>query len=331
MKPSRVTESLKCLAEANMPVMLWGAPGVGKSSLVYQLGEEMGRKVYEFRATMIDPVDLRGLMRIVDGRTVWCPPIFLPSEEGGILFIDELPTASNAVQVAFYQLILDRKLGEYTLPDNTIIIAAGNRETDRAAVQRMPTPLANRFAHIEVEFDNRDWEKWLIKNNMPIEMLAWNRFKPSRISAFNPVSTEKAQPTPRSWEFVCRVLQTAKDPSLLYDLVAGIVGKSDAVEFCAFIEDFKLLPDPKKYLADPNTGEIPKKISVLFSLCAALAKLVTTNQSRAFFRFAERLKEEGYTDHAVAMIQDAITRDKSIQETAACNEWRIANGSIYAS
>ena len=331
MKPSHMLQALEILMRADQPTMVWGPPGGGKSSLVYQIAGKLKKKVSEIRATLIDPVDLRGLMTIVNGRTVWCPPIFLPSEEDCILFIDELPTAPPLVQAALYQLILDRKLGEYELPKGTRIIAAGNRETDRAAVQRMPTPLANRFTHLDLEFDNKDWEVWAIDHNLPIELIAWNRFKPSRISAFNPLATEKAQPTPRSWEFVSKIINTTRDPFLLYELIKGTVGQADALEFCAFIEDWKLLPNPKSVLADPDNAEIPKKISVLFSLCAALAKMVSNGLSTAFFKYAERLRKEGFADHAAAMIQDAIHRDSSLEETKGCIDWRTKHGGLYAS
>jgi len=331
MKPSQLKEALQIMIKADQPVMIWGPPGSGKSSIVYQTADHLKRKVYEIRATLIDPVDLRGLMQIVNGRTVWCPPIFLPSEEDCILFIDELPTAPPLVQAALYQLILDRKLGEYELPKGTRIIAAGNRETDRAAVQRMPTPLANRFTHLELEFDNKDLEAYMIEKNWPIELVAWNRFKPSRMSAFNPLATEKAQPTPRSWEFVGKIINTTRDPFMLYELVKGTVGQADSLEFCAFIEDWKLLPDPRKILTDPDSAEVPNKISVLFSLCAALAKMVSNGQTSAFFKYAEKLKGKGYADHAAAMIHDATNRNPDLKETAGYISWVTKHGKLYAS
>ena len=331
MKPSKIKLALKVCLEADQPVMLWSPPGNGKSSIVYQVANDVKRAVYEIRATLLDPVDLRGLMRIENGRTVWCPPIFLPDVENTIVFIDELPTAPPLVQAALYQLILDRKLGEYVLPKGTRIIAAGNRETDRAAVHRMPTPLANRFTHLDLEFDNKDWEKWLIDNDMPIELVAWNRFKPSRISAFNPLSTEKAQPTPRSWAFIAKFLDVTRDKFLLFELIKGTVGQSDALEFCAFIDDWKILPDPIKILKDPSKGEVPSKASVLFSLCAALAKLVNMTYIDNLFVYAERLSKEGFIDHAMAMIDDTITRDPNLKESGGYISWITNNGHLYAS
>jgi len=330
MKPSILKASIKVMLEADQPVMIWGSPGNGKSSMVYQVAKELDKTVYEFRGTLLEPPDLRGLMTIKDGRTIWCPPIFLPTEEDGILFIDELPASDVSVLKALYQLILDRKLGEYSLPKGTKIICAGNLESDRAAVNRMPTPLANRFTHLYLEFDNKDWESWLIDNDMPIELIAWNRFKPNRISAFNPLSTEKAQPTPRSWEFVANILKVNKNTSLLYELIQGTVGQTDALEFCAFIEDWKLLPDPTKIL-NGQSSEVPGKPSILFSLCAALAKLVDKKNSSWFFHYAEILKKEGLIDHAVAMIHDAIKRNKELMETVGYVNWATTNGKIYAS
>ena len=331
MKPSKMIEALQILIEADQPTMMWSGPGVGKSSLVYQLGKKLNRKVIEIRATLIDPIDLKWEMTVVSGKLVFRPPSFFPDEENCILFIDELPTALPLVQAALYQLVLDRKLGGHELPKGTRIIAAGNRETDRAAVQRMPTPLANRFTHIDLEFDNKDWEVWAIDTDQPIELVAWNRFKPGRINAFDPMGKEKAQPTPRSWEFVGKIINQTKDRFMLYELVKGTVGQADAIEFCSFVEDWKLLPDPRKVLAEPDSAEIPTKPSVLFSLGAALAKMVEHKNSENFFRYAERLKESGLGDHAVAMIHDATTRESKLKECFGYTNWITKYGAMYAS
>ena len=146
MRPSHVCEALHHLVRIRQPVFLWGPPGVGKSRLVADVARRQGRKLYDLRAVLLDPVDLRGLPRISDeGITSWCVPEFLPhpqDTEEGILFLDELNAAPPLVQAACYQLILDRRVGQYRLPDGWAVVAAGNRESDRAVTYRMPSALA---------------------------------------------------------------------------------------------------------------------------------------------------------------------------------------------
>ena len=154
MKASAVAAALNLLVSARQPVFIWGGPGIGKSDVVRQLAKAMGVPLKDIRALLLDPVDLRGLPFLgADHAAKWATPDFLPKDGEGILFLDELNAASAMVQAGCYQLVLDRRLGEYTLPDGWSIIAAGNRETDRAVTTRMPTPLRNRFTHLNFEVD----------------------------------------------------------------------------------------------------------------------------------------------------------------------------------
>jgi hypothetical protein len=331
MKSSSVVKCLGVLAKADQPVMIWGSPGVGKSAVVNQFVASAGKTLCEIRATLLDPVDLRGLMRIEGGRTVWCPPIFLPNDPGCVLFIDELPTAPPLVQAALYQLILDRKLGEYELPADCIIIAAGNRETDRAAVSKMPTPLANRFTHIDYEVDVKDWIDWAIEADLAIEVIAGIRFSASWLNRFNPLSAEKAQATPRSWEFVSKIVKSNPPQEVLLDLIAGTVGTAVAQEFYGFLEDWKDLPDPMAILHDPVNGEVPTKPSVLFALCQTLARIVDGKTANNFFCYAAKMVKNGLADFAVAMVTDATKRSKDLKETAGYVAWATKMGKLYAS
>ena len=153
MTPSQIVSALNSLLSIRQPVFIWGAPGVGKSQIVAQVAQARGLALRDIRAVLLDPVDLRGLPRITEqGLSVWCPPAFLPTPsdpQEGIIFLDELNAAPPLVQAACYQLILDRAIGEYRLPDGWSIVAAGNREKDKAVSYRMPSALANRLVHLE--------------------------------------------------------------------------------------------------------------------------------------------------------------------------------------
>ncbi len=185
MKPSEISQALTICVTAKQPVVVWGAPGIGKSSLGQALAIALTRKLFDVRAALLDAVDLRGIPAVVKGKTVWCPPSFLPTDADGpsILLLDELNRAPGMVQNALLQLVLDRKLGEYTLPDDCEIISCCNRESDGGGVQKMHLALANRFEHLDMEPDLNDWCKWASAAGIHPMTIAHLRLRPERLFA----------------------------------------------------------------------------------------------------------------------------------------------------
>jgi MoxR-like ATPase len=217
MKASVIYRALRALVAAKQPVFIWGGPGIGKSAIVRHLAADSELPLQDVRALLLDPVDLRGLPFLgQDGRSKWATPEFLPQGGSGILFLDELNAAPAMVQAGCYQLVLDRKLGEYTLPEGWAIIAAGNRDSDRAVTTRMPTPLRNRFVHLEFEVDLQDWSEWAIEAGIRPEVIAFLRFRQELLSAFD--RDANAFPSPRSWEFVSRILDATPDQTVEHEL-----------------------------------------------------------------------------------------------------------------
>ena len=215
MKPRLVSQALAACIEVKQPCFLWGAPGVGKSQIVRQAAQALSLRVIDVRAVLLDPVDLRGLPAINgDKKAHWCPPAFLPVEGNGVLFLDELNAAPPLVQAACYQLVLDRQLGEYHLPAGWAVIAAGNRDTDRAVTSRMPSALANRFVHLDFEADLADWATWALQAGVKTELIAFIRFRPGLLHDFDPKRNDKAFPTPRAWEFVSKISTAACNAGL---------------------------------------------------------------------------------------------------------------------
>ena len=205
------------------------------------------------------PVDLRGLPFLgSDGRSRWATPEFLPQNGSGILFLDELNAAPAMVQASCYQLVLDRKLGEYTLPEGWAIIAAGNRDSDRGVTTRMPTPLRNRFVHLEFEVDMQDWSEWAIQAGIRPEVIAFLRFRPELISAFD--RDAHAFPSPRSWEFVSHILDSLNsqpNPAIEHEVIAGAVGTGAATEFSALPQNVQGIAQHRRHLAEPAPGAGP--------------------------------------------------------------------------
>jgi MoxR-like ATPase len=325
MKPSTVLSALETLIHVQQPVFLWGAPGVGKSQVVAQAAEKLDLELVDVRAVLLDPVDLRGIPRIDDGgNAVWCPPSFLPRQGRGVLFLDELNTAPPLVQAACYQLILDRKLGEYTLPDGWTVIAAGNRESDRSVTHRMSTALANRLVHLDFEPDLDDWLAWAEGAGIDQRLRHFLRFRPKLLHSFDPTRAEKAFPSPRSWEFVSRILGAGAKWSTLRDLLKGAVGEAAAAECLGFMKVYSRMPDVEQVLANPAGVELPDDPAVLYALCEALARRASELTMTSLAILASRLPVE----FGVLLMRDAAGTDPDIVETDAFQVWACANSDV---
>jgi hypothetical protein len=260
------------------PVMLWGPPGVGKSQIVAQVAARHGVPVVDIRLSQMEPSDLRGIPFRVDDRVEWAVPSMLPDAHrhwpAGILFLDEITSAPPSVSAAAYQLILDRRLGDYRVPPGWAIFAAGNRQGDRGVTYAMPAPLANRFSHFEVDVNLDDWAAWSYANGIDERLVAFLRFKPELLFDFDPAKNaggEMAFPSPRSWEFAHRALQKFADHSaLLAGALAACVGQAAGIECAAFIDSLDRLPDLDAICAGTEAS-MPVEIDLQYAVAAALA------------------------------------------------------------
>ncbi len=279
MRPAQLIPILQCEYQSadsghHTPVMLWGPPGVGKSDMVAQVAAEGGGSVVDIRLSQMEPSDLRGIPFHKDGLVEWSIPALLPDlqrhGERGILFLDEITSAPPTVSAAAYQLILDRRLGEYQVPDGWAIFAAGNRQGDRGVTYTMPAPLANRFSHYEVEVHLDDWVAWAWSKGVDERVIAFLRFRPELLFDFDPAHNPVAFPTPRSWEFAHRALQKFGDESqLLRGALQGCVGNAAGIELTAFVDNLHNLPDLDQILSGEG-GEMPKEIDLQYAVATAL-------------------------------------------------------------
>jgi hypothetical protein len=256
------------------PVMLWGPPGVGKSQMVLRVGERHEVPVIDLRLSQMEPSDLRGIPFRNDEFVEWAPPAILPDAERhgpeGVLFLDEINSAPPSVSAAAYQLILDRRLGEYKVPDGWAIIAAGNRQGDRGVTYTMPAPLANRFAHFEVDTNLDDWVSWAYANSIDERIIAFLRFRPELLFDFDPAHNPVAFPSPRSWEFAHRALQKfASHGSLLVNTLQACVGPAAGIELGAFVDNLDNLPDLDAIMRRENVT-MPKEIDLQYAVASAL-------------------------------------------------------------
>lgn len=325
MKAAAIASALRTLVAARQPVFVWGGPGIGKSAVVRQLAADLAIPLQDVRAVLLDPVDLRGLPFLgTDGRSKWATPEFLPQEGSGILFLDELNAAPAMVQAGCYQLVLDRKLGEYTLPKDWAIIAAGNRDSDRAVTTRMPTPLRNRFVHLEFEVDLQEWSKWAIQSGVRAEVIAFLRFRQELLSAFD--RDANAFPSPRSWEFVSRILDSTPDPSIEHELFAGAVGTGAATEFSAFLRMFRELPNIDAILLNPLKEPVPENAAAQYAVASALARCASDMNFDRVCLYLDRMP----TEFSVLCVRDASLRQPGIRHTASYTKWAIENHHVLA-
>ena len=316
------------------PVMLWGAPGIGKSQLITQVGIKHNAPVIDIRLSQMEPSDLRGIPFRVGDMVEWAIPALLPDVErhgkSGILFLDEITSAPPSVSAAAYQLILDRRLGEYKVPDGWAIIAAGNRQGDRGVTYTMPAPLANRFSHFELEVNLDDWVAWAYKNAIDEKVIAFLRFRPELLFDFDPAHNPVAFPSPRSWEFAHRALQKFSDfPDLLLGALQACVGPAAGIELNAFVINLEQMPDLDAILRGEAVS-IPDEIDLQYAIAAALVGRAIRAEDKQVYgqilNFASQFKNREMGVMLVSDLQRAI--GSVLFEVPEFAQWAQAIGDI---
>jgi MoxR-like ATPase len=266
VKPNELAIYLYNLIQHNIKLstMIWGPPGVGKSSIVAQTAAAHGINFIDLRLSQLAPTDLRGLpvADTANGLSHWYPPEFLPRDGKGVLFLDELNLAPPTMQGMAQQLILDRRVGNYEVPESWFIWAAGNRKEDRAAVFDMPAPLANRFLHLEVEPELDSFKAYALNNEVHEHIIAFLSFRPTLL---HKVDTQQAAwPSPRSWVMANTLHRRGLD-------VTPAVGAGVAAEFHAYVAAYSALPDLKRILeGEGNDIPFPDEPSVRYAAITGL-------------------------------------------------------------
>lgn len=319
-------ELLEVLTDAGDAVFLWGKPGIGKTDIVNQLGAKKGRKVIEFHAALREPVDLRGIPITdpITATTKWCVPDELPRAERdgecGYLFCDEFNQASPQMQAVLAGLILYGVVGEYRLPKGWRVIAAGNRVSDRAAAQRMPTHLRNRFAHLYCTPTVDAWVKWANANSIEPELVAFVRFRRDEVLHRMPRGDENAFPTPRSIAKCTKYVKLANS-ARRQKLFASHVGNDVAGEMNGFIELYASIGTLDGIIAHPDAAQIPTEASQLYAVCTGLARMATRKNFAAIMKYGDRLTG----DYPTLLVHDATVRDPKLKETACYGKWAVEN------
>jgi MoxR-like ATPase len=289
-------KSLLKAFKVKRPLFLWGPPGIGKSELVEGITRDLNGYMIDLRLGQMEPTDIRGIPFYNKdiGKMDWAPPVELPDEELAsqypivVLFLDELNSAAPSVQSAAYQLILNRRIGKYRLPDNVVMVAAGNRESDKGVTYRMPTPLANRFLHQEMKVDFASWQEWAVTHNIHKDVVGYLSFAKQDLYDFDAKSASRAFATPRTWTFVSELLaDDDNDDDTLTNLIAGTVGEGLAVKFMAHRKVAGRMPKPEDILngkvKDLNVKEVSAMYSLVISMCYELKAAVENKMDEKKF------------------------------------------------
>ena len=297
VSPNNAKKSILRAFNKQRPIFIWGPPGIGKSDIVSQISEDIDAYMIDVRLSLWEPTDIKGVPYYAanDNTMKWAPPAELPDAKMAkkykkiVLFLDEMNSAAPAVQAAAYQLILNRKVGTYKLPDNVLIVAAGNREADKGVTYRMPAPLANRFVHLELKVDFDDWFSWAVKNNIHEDVVGYLTFAKKDLYDFDPKSPSRSFATPRSWSFVSELLEDDDDENTTTDLVSGAVGEGLAVKFMAHRKVASKLPNPTDILSGKVEKLETKEISAMYSLTVSLCYELKEACDKKDKKFADKV------------------------------------------
>jgi hypothetical protein len=353
VNPSRLKIAIQHCINRKRPLFIWGQPGIGKSELVAEVARQQNRPLIDIRLPLMEPTDIRGIPYLADvkiynskGELVkddqgvpitnkefrWSTPSDLPTDEASraLVFFDEMSAAPPSVQAATYQIILNRRIGNYQLPDEVVIVAAGNRVKDKGVAYNMPLPLANRFSHLTLEVNTDDWKEWATLNRIHKDVVGYISFQPGDLNGFNPSSEGYAFATPRSWYFVSDLLQeknedgkwvdTTLPDDVLGDLVRGTVGEGPGTKFMTYRKQAANLPHAKDVLNGKITTLKNRQIDVCYALTTALcyelkdtsdrcAKLAQQGEKKPWLEFNKQ------TDVFLRFIMDNFEDELAVMGT----------------
>jgi len=319
IRPLQLANYLSASISAGHPVLVTGAPGIGKSDIIAQAARTAGAEVILSHPVVSDPTDAKGLPWKVEGENV---ATFLPfgdlaraldSTVSTVWFLDDLGQASPAVQASFMQLLLARRVNGHILPDCVTFVAATNRRTDRAGVSGVLEPVKGRFYTIlELEPSLDDWSNWAIDNDIVPELIAFLRFRPDLLSAFEPTADLTNSPTPRTWSHVSSILNYNLSRDIETLAICGAVGEGAGMEFMAFLAMYQDLPNIDAILVDPDASAIPEKPATLYALTTGLAMRANDQTFGRIAKYAQRIVDAGHGEFGALLLRDCLKRDESL-------------------
>ncbi len=321
-RPTELYALVRAAIAARLPVLVTGAPGLGKSQIVEAAAAAEGADMILSHPAVADPTDAKGLP--------WPSPegdcaTFLPFGELAralkatkptVWFLDDLGQAPPSVQASFMQLLLARRVNGHALPDCVTFVAATNRRTDRAGVSGILEPVKSRFAFIvELTAHIDDWCAWAFGHGIPPELIAFLRFRTELLCDFKASADLTNSPLPRTWAHAARILALGLPRGIEQAALCGAVGEGAAVEFSAFRRFFAEMPNIDEILRDPDRVAVPDRPETLYAIVTALGMRATTANFPKVGRYAERLVAAKHGEFAALLLRDIVARDAGVMQS----------------
>ncbi len=332
MKAQELSKLLVFAIGNNFPILIKGKPGIGKSDIVAQATKQANAHLIISHPVVSDPTDYKGMPALdKDGNAHFMPfgelQALIDAKEPTVFFLDDLGQAPASVQAACMQLILARRVNGHKVSDQVTFIAATNRKEDSAGVSGLLEPVKSRFASIvELEVSTDDWVQWALDNNMPMELIAFMRFRPELIDKFKATKELVNSPTPRTIANLGR-LQNAganKFAETEFEIYKGAVGESFAIEYKSFIDIYRSLPSIDDICLNPNTAPISDNPATLYAISGAIVNKMSVNNIEALVTYLERLPVEYQT----LTMQDGAARKKEVAFTKPYVKWMTKHGNL---
>lgn len=318
--------------KANLVPMLHGSPGTSKSSLGKKIAEDNNLKFIDIRLSQMDPVDLNGLLTLDkdSGKAHYTPMDLFPLDtdkvpdgyKGWLIMFDEINSASLSVQAACYRIILDRQVGNHNLHKNVAMIAAGNKSTDKAIVNRMSTAMQSRMVHLEITPSVPDWLDWAVHNNIDYRIRAFIGFSPDSLHVFNPAHNDFTFANSRTWEFLHKIIHTWDIiPISKLAVLAGTVGEGVARSFLTYCDIFTKIPTIDAIKANPETTNVPVEASIKYAISALLTHHITESNIDVLMKYIVRLPIE----FQVITLQSSLKKNTKLLQSSSVKNWIVVN------
>lgn len=328
MKPQEIAATLPKILTTSRTPFIWGDPGIGKSDVMRQVAADLKLDLIDARLSIYDPTDLKGFPMVKGtGKNEamhFVPPAILPTKDKGILFLDELPAAPPSVQAAAYQLILDKKLGEYTLPPGWRIVAAGNYARNGGVHYSLAPALANRFIHLEMQCCPDSWDTWAASAGIDPLTRAFLRFKPGLLHDMEARKGGIAFPSPRTWAFADELTKLGLAPNALLEALKGTIGEGAAIEFLAFIRMAGSLPSASEILLSPDTAPVPESPGAKHAVASMLENVASTTNFKQCMDYMSRLEVE----YQVMFMNNITKHKRELCSTREHVQWCLANKEV---
>lgn len=332
---------IETLIQTKLVPLVKGSPGVGKSDILWGIATKHRLKEIDLRLAQCDPTDLLGFPSIKGEKASYTPMDTFPLEgdpiplhadglpyEGWLLFLDELTSASTAVQAAAYKIILDRKVGNHKLHPKVVIVAAGNLMTDGAIVEEMSSALQSRMVEIQLVVDAKEWLEWALNKGVDTSIMDFVSYMPDKLYTLDPENIDGGYACPRTWEFADRIIKMTEKKgtqALCLPLLAGTLGEAVAREYSAFSELYRDLPTMDEILANPKTAKLPNGPGAVYAMIGNLSSNMIDKNVEPILEFIERLP----ADFRIVAVKEGFRRQKNLMAHPVIQKWIAANSDAF--